>query len=173
MRASTRFVAGGGLAVALCGGCSSSGSPAPSPAPTGDRTTACPDPGYAALPAWASGGFATPTQPVAHLVGVRESIVAVPFGWPLRDHQPPGRDNKTLWIAKSGNGPMHIVATEQGSGATATRDLPSGPGPSIVDMPTAGCWRFSLSWSDQHDEVLVKYDNETATVPRTADASTR
>ncbi len=82
----------------------------------------------------------------------------MPFGWPLRDHQPPGRNTKILWIPQAGGGPLDIVATERSSGQVVRRQLPDGPGPSIVDMPTAGCWRFALSWSGQHDEMLIRYD---------------
>lgn len=164
-----------GLAVASCSGTSS--TPAPTPTPTrasgptsppssDDRASwTCPDPINVALPTWAREGFTHPTGPVPHLVGTDQAIVAVPFGWPLRDHQPRGHDNKILWIAKSGAGPLHIVATEQATGATVTRELPNGPGPSIVDLPTAGCWRFTLSWSDQQDEVLIRYYGESSGTP--------
>lgn len=85
----------------------------------------------------------------------------MPVGRPLRDQQPPGHSNTILWIGESGAGPLSIVATEQTTGESVTRELPDGPGPSIVDMPRAGCWRFRLRWSDQHDEVLVRYDGHT------------
>ena len=26
-----------------------------------------------------------------------------------------------------------------------------------MDMPTAGCWQFALSWADQQDEVFIRY----------------
>ncbi len=44
------------------------------------------------------------------------------------------------------------------SGRTATVELPSGPGPSHVDLPAPVCWRFALSWDGQHDTVFVRYD---------------
>lgn len=126
--------------------------------PTVDRASwTCPDPAKVILPTWARSGFSDPTSPVPHLVGTDQQIVAVPFGWPLRDHQQPPRKNKILWIAKSGAGPLHIEATERTTGLTVTRDLPDGPAPSYVDMPTAGCWRFMLSWANEHDEVFVRY----------------
>ena len=109
------------------------------------------------LPAWARAGFDPPTDPVSHWVGDEQAIVAVPFGWPLRDRQPQGRDNKILWIARSGQGPLSIVAVEQRTGESVTQELPQGPGPSVVTMPRPGCWRFTLRWADQHDELLVRY----------------
>lgn len=156
-------VLGFALIAALGSGCSTSASPAPVPPSRNDRASwTCPDPINAALPTWARAGFTQPTAPVPHLVGTDQAIVAVPFGWPLRDHQTLDHDNKILWIAKSGGVPLHIVATEQATGETVTKDLPDGPGPAIVNMPTAGCWRFTLSWSDQRDEMLIRYYGESS-----------
>lgn len=132
MRRVVVWALGIALIAALGSGCSSSASPVPVPPSSDDRASwTCPDPINVALPTWARGGFAHPPDPVPHLVGTDQVIVAVPFGWPLRDHQPRGHDNKILWIAKSGAGPLHIVATDQATGATVTRELPDGPGPSI------------------------------------------
>lgn len=151
-------VLGIALIATLSSGCSSSASPMPIPPSSDDRASwTCPDPINVAVPTWARDGFTRPTDPVPHLLGTAQAIVAVPFGWPLRDHQLPGHDNKILWIAKSGVGPLHIVATEQATGEIVTKELPNGPGPSIVDMPKAGCWRFTLSWADQQDEMLIRY----------------
>lgn len=156
-------LAGVALVAVFGGGCSASRpsvarAPAPTSTTTADRASwTCPAPVSAALPPWARAGFNNPEGPVPHLAGTRRRIVAVPFGWPLRVHQPAGRDNKILWIAKAPTGPLHIVATEQSSGETATRELRDGPGPSIVDMPKAGCWRLVLSWADQHDELFIRY----------------
>jgi hypothetical protein len=167
-----------GIAIAaLASGCSSSAPPATVPTPSPGSTSSssppqpsttssddrasrtCPDPVNVVLPTWARAGWDPPTQPVPHLVGTAQAIVAVPFGWPLRDptHQPSDHANKILWIAKAGGGPLHIVATEQATGETVTKELPDGPGPSIVDMPKAGCWRFILNWGDQRDEMFIRY----------------
>ena len=146
------------LTVSLASGCSSSASPVAVPPPRGERTSmTCPDPINVSLPTWAGMGFAHPKDPIPHLVGTRGTIIAVPFGWPLRDHQPTGHNNKILWIARSGTGPLRIVATDQSTGESVTKVLPAAPGPSVVNMPKAGCWRFTLNWSDQHDELLIRY----------------
>ncbi|RMB61462.1 hypothetical protein EAX62_02095 [Tessaracoccus antarcticus] len=96
---------------------------------------------------------------MSHLVGTGRAIVAVPFGWPLRDpvNQPSDHANKILWIARTHAAPLSIIATEQATGETVTKELPEGPGPSIVDMPRAGCWRFALHWGDQRDEIFIRY----------------
>jgi hypothetical protein len=31
-------------------------------------------------------------------------------------------------------------------GTPVARRVPGGPGPSIIDLPAAGCWRFTLTW---------------------------
>lgn len=145
--------------MAPCCGCSAGEPLAPTPTALDDRASwTCPDPANLALPAWATAGFTHPTDPIAHWTGTDRSIVAVPFGWPLQAHPPElGRQNQILWVAKSGYGPLRIVATDQASGETVTKDLPDGPGPSIVDMPTAGCWHVILRWADQEDEIFVRY----------------
>lgn len=188
MRRSVVSVLGFALIVAFGSGCSSSAPPAPvtAPPPSSTRSPSsssppkppttssedraswtCPDPINVPLPTWGRAGWTPPTQPVPHLVGINRAIVAVPFGWPLRDpaHLPRDHANKILWVAKAGWGPLHIVATEQATGETVTKELPNGPGPSIVDMPRAGCWRFTLSWGDQRDEMLIRYYGETAPKP--------
>lgn len=172
-----------GIAIAaLASGCSSSVPPAPVPTPSSTGSTSsssppmqsppssddralwtCPLPVNVVLPTWARAGWSPPKQLVSHLIGTDQAIVAVPFGWPLRDpaHQPTDHANKILWIATADGGPLHIVATEQATGETVIKELPNGPGPSIVDMPRAGCWRFALTWGKQRDEMFIRYYGES------------
>jgi hypothetical protein len=35
--------------------------------------------------------------------------------------------------------------------------VPTGPGPSTIDLPEAGCWRLTLSWSGRKDSVDLAY----------------
>ena len=143
---------------------SSDSAPRP-PTNSGDDRASwvCPDPVDVVLPTWARAGWSPPTQSVSHLMGTDQAIVAVPFGWPLRDpaNQPRDHVNKILWIAKTQAGPLYIVATEQATGETVTKELPDGPGPSIVNMPRAGCWRFALQWGDHCDEIFIRYYGES------------
>lgn len=148
--------------VALVSACSAS-SPSVSEVSVSTTTAAdrasrtCADPVHAALPTWATSGFNNTAVTPPYLAGTRQTMVAVPFGWPLLDRPTADHANKILWIAQTGTGPLRIVATEQASGQTVTKDLPDGPGPSYVDMPTAGCWQFAVSWADQHDEFFIRY----------------
>jgi hypothetical protein len=60
-------------------------------------------------------------------------------------------------VARVGYGPLHIRAQLQGTSQTVTTDLPNGPGPSYVNMPAAGCWQMSLTWSGYHDTIALEY----------------
>ncbi|HXJ48955.1 MAG TPA: hypothetical protein VNF91_07300 [Candidatus Acidoferrum sp.] len=100
-------------------------------------------------PAWALGGFTqatgTPwTLPWAQ--GTGGDAVAFLFARQLVAGASPrvdGTTNKVLWVAK-GN-PSNLVVEGVPPGATEATFTVNG-GPSIVDVPTAGCWTFQLKW---------------------------
>lgn len=144
----------------LSAGCFASSPPAPSASGTGSTATAfaCAQPTVGPLPDWARSGFSPPDQPVAHPLSAEGHIVAVPFGWPLRERQPEGRSNKVLWIAdQDDDGPMTIDARRESGGEPVHRELPDGPGPSIVDLPGPGCWQLELSWPGGRDRIYLEY----------------
>jgi hypothetical protein len=83
---------------------------------------------------------------------------------PLYSPPKPGRGNKILWVSRvplSAPGNLEIAARRlvggRAVGAVVHRAVIGGPGPSLVDMPTAGCWQFSLRWSGQRDSVDLTY----------------
>lgn len=136
--------------------CACSGSAQPVPGPT--TAARCGEPIVGPLPVWARAGFSPPDQPTSYFLGAAGRMVGVAFGWPLRATQPAGRNNKILWVATSaGRGPLQIIATREGSGETVTRQVAEGPGPSVIDMPTDGCWRFDLRWPGGSDRMYVRY----------------
>jgi len=100
------------------------------------------------LPSWARAGFFGPQPPrVPHVLGTHGRIVAILFGGTL--HAPPSADlrNKILWVSPTGGmEPLRIDATRADGRAHAQRVIAGGPGPSYVDLPSAGCWRLTLSW---------------------------
>jgi hypothetical protein len=112
------------------------------------------------LPVWARTGFTPPDQAIAHVTGSQGNIVGVLFG---DLHSPPAADqgNKILWVARvaggSGNPDLKIHATLNGSQVAVDRVVTGGPGPSLVDVPQAGCWTFTLSWSGHQEEVALPY----------------
>ena len=150
------------VGLVVLGGCTGRGDPGRTPAPTtvSPSATGCGSAvRRAPLPAWARAGFTPPDQTTTYVQGAGGDIVGVLFGWPLA--APPARDhqNKILWVARisAGGDALEITARLANSDAVVRRRVEGGPGPSIIDMPTAGCWRFDLSWSGLHDQVDVPY----------------
>ena len=152
------LVAVGAIVLGGCTGDGDQGRPvAPTAAPT---ATGCGDSVQRApLPTWARDGFSPPDQISVYVQGAGGDIVGVLFGWPLT--APPARDhqNKILWVARTSEGgdPLRIEARLAGSDDVVRRQVEGGSGPSIIDMPAAGCWRFDLGWSGHHDQVSVPY----------------
>jgi len=115
-------------------------------------------------PAWARGGF-SPGAEVAHVVGARGEIVALVFGHPLSAPPLPGRSNKIRWVARPdaspattlGDEPLRIEARLGDGDVTVTREVPGGPGSSVVDLPTPGCWRLRLTWAGHSDSLDIPY----------------
>jgi len=116
------------------------------------------------LPTWARTGFSdrTPTMPYA--LGASNRIAAIVFGQPLLS--PPGktRNNKILWVSHSAVRPLsdlriraHRMVGSKAVGRPVIRTVTGGPGPSIVDLPLAGCWRLVLSWSGRTDTLDLRY----------------
>lgn len=83
-------------------------------------------------------------------------------------HQPlvvppaPDKNNKILWVARVGSvaGPLQLRATLASTGQTVTRTIGPAPGPSIVDLPTPGCWSFDLTWGSHHDHLRLGYASD-------------
>ena len=91
------------------------------------------------------------------------------FGDPLQAPAAKDHGNKILWVSRSVEGgqattvggdtspDLKIHATLNGSDLAVDREVAGGPGPSLIDMPEAGCWTFALSWSGHHDSLTVPY----------------
>ena len=114
------------------------------------------------LPTWAQGGFHPPTQSMPYVLGTSGDIVAILFGQPLRSPPAPDRNNKILWVSRvplryAGNDALKIQARLNGSDLATTRSVNGGPGPSIIDLPAAGCWSLTLSWAGHQDRMSIPY----------------
>jgi hypothetical protein len=140
-------VAGGAVALALSRSDGNTTTPAGSSACTGTISTA-------ALPTWARAGFSPGALHTRHVLGANGDIVGILFD-ELRAHQPKGTNNKILWVAKDGGGPLHISARLEGSDTTTTRTVDLGP--SIVNVPAAGCWQMTLTWPGHSDTIAFRY----------------
>lgn len=145
--ASVIAVAGGAAAITLTRGEDSTTPPAGSSACTGNISTAT-------LPTWARAGFSPAGLHTPHVFGANGEIVGILFV-ELRAHQPQGTNNKILWVAKNGYGTLHITAHLEGSDTTATRTVNLGP--SIIDLPAAGCWQMTLTWPGHSDTIAFRY----------------
>ena len=90
-------------------------------------------------------------------VGRSGEIAALVFGFPLAVPPSTAHTNKILWVSRQATTADRLdISAQRMDGATAVGDpvkqsVAGGPGPSIVDLPAAGCWRFTLSWADRTD----------------------
>jgi hypothetical protein len=162
-----RFLLG---SVLLLAGCTATDRPATSAdGPANGPATTSPT-GCAArvetgaLPDWADAGFHGDAR-APHAVGTRGEIVAVLFGNPLAQVRPDASSNKILWVARPATASpataepatLEITATLDGTDTRVTREVAGGPGPSIIDMPRAGCWHLDLRWAGRTDTMDLVY----------------
>jgi hypothetical protein len=99
------------------------------------------------------------------VTGVSGNIIGVVFGDPLVAPPSEAHGNKILWVPRvplqvhtaAADNDLHIHATLNGTSTTADRTVAGGPGPSLVDLPAAGCWTMNLTWSGRTDAVAVPY----------------
>jgi hypothetical protein len=152
--------------VVLLAGCTTAGPSAAPPSPAAVAPTGCAarvEEGR--LPDWADAGFSGDTRS-PHVFGAKGDIVAVLFGHPLTVDRPEGPNNKILWVARpaatpspDSRAPTTLVITASLGGTTTrvTRTVSGGPGPSIIDLPQAGCWHLDLRWSGRTDTMDLVY----------------
>jgi hypothetical protein len=116
-----------------------------------------------ALPSWAQAGFSPPTVAAHYELGQSDGIVAILFKYPLMSPPSAQARNKILWISRlPADGSSLIIdaqrmAGQERIGAPVRRQVEGGPGPSIVNLPAAGCWRLSLNWSGRTDSLDIAY----------------
>jgi hypothetical protein len=118
------------------------------------------------LPAWARAGFREPRPRTEFVVGRRDRIGAILFGSADYLDAPPAADhtNKILWVARvrpRSDAALTIHAQlmrgTRRVGPSVTRTVAGGPGPSIINLPAAGCWRLTLRWSGWTDQLDLSY----------------
>jgi hypothetical protein len=135
---------------------------APSPTSAAPEAGCSPEVINGVLPEWARGGFSDPAR-ATYSMGHSGQILGVLFGYPLSAPPDDERNNKIRWVASPSSGPegadpdLVIQARLNGTGDPVERKVGGGPGPSIVDLPAAGCWRLSLSWGGRTDTMDVEY----------------
>jgi hypothetical protein len=116
------------------------------------------------LPAWMRGGFTGPRPRIPYVIGSRGQIGGVLFGSPLDAPPAKAKNNKILWVPRRvprSVAPLRIEMQKmEGTrlvGAPVRRTVATGPGPSSVDAPSAGCWRLTLTWSGRQDWLDLRY----------------
>ncbi|TNH31661.1 hypothetical protein FHG89_01010 [Micromonospora orduensis] len=167
-----RFAVG---SVLLLAGCTTGGQQATSATPSAtSATSATPVPSAGstgagchsrvetgALPDWADTGFHGDAR-VPHVFGAKGDIVAVLFAHPLAHARPDGSNNKILWVSRTTEpSTLVITATLDGTDTRVTHEVAGGPGPSIIDVPRAGCWHLDLSWAGHTDTMDLIYAERT------------
>ncbi len=118
----------------------------------------CPEPDRGVLPSWARTGFTDPQPRMPHVLGEDGKIVAILFGEPLSSPPDPVRGNKILWVSFEEVVPMSDLRIRaEHDGEVVNRIVRGGPGPSIIEMPKAGCWHMTLRWSGRSDTLSLRY----------------
>ncbi len=134
---------------------------APAPAVAADSLPDCAaDVPSRVLPEWARAGFSEKEPRMPYVLGQRGDIVAIIFGFPLRQPTQPDRSNKILWVSRveqEAGSPLVIEARLDGQGDVVRREVAGGAGPSIIDLPRAGCWHLDLKWSGHTDTMQLTY----------------
>jgi hypothetical protein len=112
-------------------------------------------------PVWAQGGWSvakgTP-WPVPWAFGTHNDTLAYVFATQLVAGVGPrvdGSQNKVLWEAEDSPSGADVLVEGHPSGKSQPAVTIAG-GPSITDVPTAGCWTFRLSWGSngQHRSTI-------------------
>ena len=102
------------------------------------------------LPSWARAGFSESKPRMNYELGTDHEIAAILFADPLLVPPSATYNNKILWVSRvSTNGSPLLISAQrmngsQSIGQAVRRRVTGGPGPSIINLPAAGCWRFNL-----------------------------
>ena len=127
---------------------------------TASTPSACAPIHTAVLPTWARAGFSDPKPSMPFVTSKSGAMVAIVFANPLISPALPDLGNKILWVANdddsAGDG-LHITGHLEGGTATMHATVDGGPGPSLIDVPVAGCWKFDLSWGSHRDTINIGY----------------
>ncbi|MEU8262583.1 hypothetical protein AB0C02_18360 [Micromonospora sp. NPDC048999] len=114
---------------------------------------------------WVSRPAPTPSDPTSGWVSRPAPTPSDPTsGWVSRPAPTPS-DPTSGWVSRPAPTPsdptsgtdLSITATLDGVGTRLTREVRGGPGPSIIDLPHAGCWHLDLRWSGRTDAMDLVY----------------
>ena len=99
-----------------------------------------------------------------YVLGERGKIAAIQWGDPLVSPPSTHYNNKILWVSRAPSAPgsdLQISARklvgDMLSGPPVHRTVIGGPGPSIINLPSPGCWQLHLRWSGRSDALDLRY----------------
>ena len=147
--------------VLMLAGCTAAEPPAAAPTPVESQQCGTPV-RTGALPEWARAGFNYDGSGTKQVYGAQGDILAIVFGYPLMSPPDADRGNKILWVSREPverGGDLQITAELAGTAVRAEQKVAGGPGPSLVDLPRAGCWHVTLTWSGRTDTMDLTYES--------------
>jgi hypothetical protein len=116
------------------------------------------------LPIWARAGFRSTAPRMPYVLGKHGRIAAIQFANPLVSPPSARYNNKILWVSRrpyTAGADLHIGAErlvgDTPVGPLVRRTVTGGPGPSIIDLPAAGCWQLKLRWAGRSDTLDLRY----------------
>jgi hypothetical protein len=116
-----------------------------------------------ASPGWTAS--AAPPEFLVQATGRADIVNAFIFGYPLQTGNRANRQNKILWVMRRlrDGADLDISGHPLGHSAPVVQvhlSPNSNPGeiyPSIVNVPTPGCWHFTLRWHGNDDVIDLPY----------------
>jgi len=105
-----------------------------------------------------AGAHNNPTH-ISYVITSPEIAAGFLFANRLRAGVPENPFNKILWVTRTENrGLLTITGHPTDSGSIEGISLvePAGPGyiyPSTMNVPSSGCWHFTLSWDGNNAEI--------------------
>lgn len=116
------------------------------------------------LPIWARLGFSGSKPRMPYVLGQDGKIAAIQFADPLVSPPSQSHNNKILWVSRRpypSASDLRISAQELVGntpvGPLVHRTVTGGPGPSIINLPSAGCWQLKLRWAGRSDTLDLRY----------------
>jgi len=116
------------------------------------------------LPPWARAGFSESVPRMPFVLGMDGSIAAILWANPLQSPPPKSHNNKILWVSRASTRPgsdlrisAQAITRSRPVGQPVQRVVEGGPGPSIINLPHAGCYELTLRWSGHTDRLDLEY----------------
>jgi hypothetical protein len=106
------------------------------------------------LPVWARGGFSDPKPVMPYVASASGEIVAILWQPLTGPPASPGGD-KVLWVWRTpaDTTAVRAFARLDGTGPALREFATDVTGPSGVSLPSAGCWRITITWPTGSDTI--------------------